>query len=123
MREIRRHATTSRRSSAVVYNGMAFIGGQTAEDRTLDIRGQTRQVLAKIDRLLAEAGTSKSRLLSVQIWLKDITHDFAGMNEIWDTWTAPGNAPTRATVQCALGLPEILIEVIVTAAVDEAEVE
>ena len=122
MREIRRYATTSRRSSAVVYNGMAFIGGQTAEDRTLDIRGQTRQVLAKIDTLLAEAGTSKSRLLSAQIWLKDITNDFAGMNEIWDAWTAPGNAPTRATVQCALGLPEILIEIIVTAAVDDAEV-
>lgn len=122
MKEIRRHATTSRRSSAVVYNGMVFVGGQTAEDRTLDIRGQTRQVLAKIDKLLAEAGTNKSRLLSAQIWLKDITHDFAGMNEIWDAWTAPGNAPTRATVQCTLGLPEILIEVIVTAAVDEADV-
>lgn len=57
---------------APVYNGMAFTGGQTAEDCTLDIRGQPRQVLARIDRLLAEAGTSKSRLLNAQIWLKDI---------------------------------------------------
>ena len=122
MKEIRRHATTARRSSAVVYNGMVFVGGQTAEDRTLDIRGQTRQVLAKIDRLLAEAGTDKSRLLRAQIWLKDIGNDFAGMNEIWDAWTAPGNSPTRAPVQCALGLPEILIEIIVTAAVDAADV-
>lgn len=116
MSAIRRIATTPRRSSVAIYNGMVFIGGQVAADRTQDIRGQTRQVLAKIDTLLAEAGTDKSRLLTTQIWIQDIKRDFAGMNEIWDAWTAPGASSARATAQCVLGLPEILIEIVVTAA-------
>ena len=120
MSEIRRIATTQRRSSAVICNGMVFVGGQVADDRSQDIRGQTRQVLAKIDQFLAEAGTDKSRLLTAQIWIQDITNDFAGMNEVWDAWTSPGAAPTRATAQCVLGLPEILIELVVTAAVRDA---
>ncbi len=119
MREIRRIATTQRRSSVVIYNGMVFIGGQVADDRTQDIRGQTRQILNKIDRFLAEAGTDKSRLLTTQIWIQNIDNDFAGMNEIWDAWTSPGATSTRATAQCVLGLPEILIEIVVTAAVKE----
>lgn len=117
MNEIRRIATTQRRSSVVIYNGMVFIGGQVAEDRSQDIRGQTRQILARIDKFLAEAGTDKSRLLTTQIWIQDIKNDFAGMNEVWDAWAAPGASSTRATAQCVLGLPEILIEIVATAAV------
>ena len=117
MSDITRIATDKRRSRAVVYNGMVFVGGQTADDRTQDIRGQTQQTLAKIDRFLAEAGTEKSRLLTAQIWIKDIQSDFAGMNEIWDNWTASGSAPTRATAQCVMGAPDVLVEIIVTAAV------
>jgi enamine deaminase RidA (YjgF/YER057c/UK114 family) len=117
MSEITRIATDRRRSRAVVYNGMVFVGGQTADDRSQDIRGQTRQTLAKIEKFLAEAGTDKSRLLTAQIWIKDLACDFAGMNEVWDAWTAPGAAPTRATAQCEMGAPDILVEIIVTAAV------
>ena len=117
MSDITRIATDVRRSRAVVYNGMVFVGGQTADDRKADIRGQTRQTLAKIERFLAEAGTDKSRLLTAQIWIKDIGRDFAGMNEVWDAWTAPGAAPTRATAQCEMAAPDILVEIIVTAAV------
>lgn len=117
MSDIKRIATDTRRSRAVVYNNIVFIGGQTADDRSQDIRGQTRQTLAKIDNFLAAAGTGKQRLLTAQIWLKDIERDFAGMNEIWDAWTAPGAAPTRATAQCQLASPEVLVEIIVTAAV------
>lgn len=117
MTEINRIATDKRRSRAVVYNGMVFVGGQTADDRSQDIRGQTLQALAKIEKFLADAGTDKSRLLTAQIWIKDLAKDFAGMNEIWDAWTAPGAAPTRATAQCEMGAPDVLVEIIVTAAV------
>jgi len=117
MTDIVRIATDKRRSRAVVYNGMVFVGGQTADDRSQDIRGQTRQTLAKIEGFLAEAGTDKSRLLTAQIWIKDLARDFAGMNEIWDAWTASGAAPTRATAQCEMGAQDILVEIIVTAAV------
>ncbi|HUP07983.1 MAG TPA: RidA family protein [Caldimonas sp.] len=117
MAGITRIATDKRRSRAVVYNGMVFVGGQTADDRSQDIRGQTLQTLAKIDKFLAEAGTDKSRLLTAQIWIKDLERDFAAMNEIWDAWTSPGAAPTRATAQCEMGAPDVLVEVIVTAAV------
>ena len=117
MNDITRIATDARRSRAVVYNGMVFVGGQTADDRSQDIRGQTRQTLAKIEKFLAGAGTDKSRLLTAQIWIKDLARDFAGMNEVWDAWTAPGAAPTRATAQCEMGAPDILVEIIVTAAV------
>lgn len=116
MADIQRIATDTRRSRAVVYNGMVFVGGQTADDRSQDIQGQTRQTLAKIEKFLAEAGTEKSRLLTAQIWLKNIERDFDGMNEIWDAWTAPNAASTRATAQCEMGDPNILVEIIVTAA-------
>jgi enamine deaminase RidA (YjgF/YER057c/UK114 family) len=117
MNDIKRIATDKRRSRAVVYNGIVFVGGQTADDRTADIRGQTQQTLAKIEAFLAEAGTDKSKLLTAQIWIKDIEKDFAGMNAIWDAWTAQGAAPTRATAQCDMGAPDVLVEIIVTAAV------
>jgi enamine deaminase RidA (YjgF/YER057c/UK114 family) len=117
MNDITRMTTSKRASFIVVHNGTVYVAGITPEDRSQDIRGQTKQVLAKIDRLLAEAGTDKSRLLTAQIWVKDIKNDFAGMNEIWDAWTAPGAAPTRATAQCDMAAPEILVEIIVTAAV------
>ena len=116
MGEIVRIDTRPRGSRVVIYNGIVFVGGNTADDRTLDIRGQTQQVLAKIDARLAEAGTDKSRLLTAQIWLKDIADDFAGMNEIWDAWTALGSAPTRATAQCLMASPQVLVEIVVTAA-------
>ena len=116
MSNIVRITTNARRGRAVVYNGVIFLGGQTADDRSQDIKGQTKQALDKIDRVLAQAGTNKSRLLSVQIWIKDIAKDFAGMNEIWDAWIVPNSAPARATAQCQLGSAEVLVEIIATAA-------
>lgn len=117
MTDIVRIDTDKRRSRAVIYNGMVFIGGQTADDRSQDIRGQTQQTLAKIEAFLAQAGTDKSRLLTAQIWIKDIARDFEAMNEVWNAWTAPDAAPTRATAQCEMGAPDVLVEIIVTAAV------
>ena len=116
MSEIIRIETNQRMSRVVSYNGMVWIGGMTADDTTLDIRGQTRQVLEKIDRYLAQAGTDKSKMLSVEIWLKDIERDFSGMNEIWDAWVPAGAAPARATGESKLARSALLVEIIVTAA-------
>lgn len=121
MNTISRIVTNPRRGRAVVHNGVVYVGGQTADDKVDDVRSQTAQTLAKIDRVLAEAGTDRSRLLSVQIWLRDITRDFAGLNEVWDAWIDPNHAPARATAQCAMASAGTLIEIIVTASVDQLQ--
>lgn len=115
MSDIIRIDSNQRMSRVVKAAGLVFVGGQTAGDRTQDVKGQTAQVLAKIDSFLAQAGIDKTRLVSAQIWLADIARDFAGMNEVWDAWVAPGCAPTRATVQSALAAPDLLVEITVTA--------
>jgi enamine deaminase RidA (YjgF/YER057c/UK114 family) len=114
--DIVRIVTNPRRGRALIYNGVLYVGGQAADDRRLDARGQTAQALAKLDKVLAEAGTDKSRLLTAQIWLKDIA-DFAAMNDAWDAWVDVATAPARATAQCELAAPDALVEIIVTAAV------
>jgi enamine deaminase RidA (YjgF/YER057c/UK114 family) len=116
MSDIKRIHPATRMSRAVVYNGTVSIGGQTADDRSQDVAGQTRQVLAKIDGYLAEAGIDKTRLLTAQIWLRDIESDFASMNSVWDAWVAPDCAPTRATVEAKLAAPDLRVEISVTAA-------
>lgn len=115
MSDIVRLESNQRMSRVVKAAGLVFVGGQTSNDKTPDIKVQTQQVLAKIDAFLAQAGIDKTRLVSAQIWLADIARDFAGMNEVWDAWVAPGCAPTRATVQSALAAPELLVEITVTA--------
>ena len=81
-----------------------------------DVTDQTRQILAAIDGLLAEAGTDKTKLLTANIWLADIA-DFAVMNTAWDKWVSPGNTPARATVESKLAGPEYRVEIQVTAAI------
>ncbi len=116
MSKIERLGANSRLSRAVIFNGMVFLSGQAADDRSQDFRGQLAQTLEKIDRCLAEAGTDKSQLLSAQIWMKDIGKNFAELNEVWSAWVDPACTPTRATAQCEMALPEILVEIVVTAA-------
>jgi enamine deaminase RidA (YjgF/YER057c/UK114 family) len=99
-----------RMSQAVVHGDTVYLAGQVADDPSADVAGQTGQILAKIDALLAEAGTDKSRILSVNIWLSDIS-TFGAMNRVWDAWVAPGAAPARATVQSALAAPQFLVEI------------
>jgi enamine deaminase RidA (YjgF/YER057c/UK114 family) len=120
MTEIRRIVTNRRRGRAVVYNGLIFVGGQAADDRSQDIRGQTKQALEKIDKVLADAGSDKTRILSAQIWLQNIARDFAGMNEIWDAWIGSDASPARATAQCEMGAPDVLVEIIITAAASKS---
>ena len=117
MNDIVRITTNTGRGRAVIYNGIAFFGGHVADDRTQDIAGQVTQALAKLDKSLALAGTDKTRLLSAQIWLKDIARDFAVMNEVWDAWISPDVFPARASAQCPMGAADVLVEIIVTAAV------
>ncbi|MEN3363052.1 MAG: hypothetical protein V7606_326 [Burkholderiales bacterium] len=102
-------------SEAAIYNGTVYLAGQIAEDTTQNIGGQTREVLGHIDRLLAESGSDKSRILMCQIFLADIK-DFDGMNAAWNDWVAAGHTPPRATVEAKLAKPEWLVEIIVTAA-------
>jgi enamine deaminase RidA (YjgF/YER057c/UK114 family) len=94
---------------------VVYLAGQIADDTTQNIDGQTREVLAHVDRLLGEAGSDKSRILMCQIFLADIK-DIAAMNAVWDDWAPPGHTPPRATVQAMLARPELLVEVVVSAA-------
>ncbi|MDE1179391.1 RidA family protein [Paraburkholderia sp.] len=115
MSDIVRIETNQRMSRVVKAAGLVFVGGQTSNDRTPDVKLQTQQVLDKIDGFLEQAGIDKTRLVSAQVWLADIERDFAGMNAVWDAWVAPGCAPTRATVQAKLASTELLVEIAVIA--------
>lgn len=104
-----------RLSEMTIHNGTVYLAGQVPEDASLDIEGQTRQVLAAIDALLARAGTDKTKLLMVQIFIADMA-DFEGMNRAWDAWVPAGHTPPRATVQAALANPAWRVEIVATAA-------
>lgn len=113
---IQRFDTGPRMSEMTVHNGVAYLAGQVAEDASLDIAGQTREVLAQIDALLARAGSDRSKILRAQIFLADLA-DFPAMNAVWEAWVVPGHTPARATVQAALANPQWKVEIVVTAAV------
>ncbi|MGH8418558.1 MAG: RidA family protein [Pseudomonas sp.] len=113
---VQRQLTNERMSQIVIHNGTVYLAGQVGDDMTAGIEQQTREVLDNIERLLDLAGTDKSRILSVTIYLKDIDAHFAGMNSVWDTWLPKGVAPARATVEAKLCEPQILVELSVTAA-------
>lgn len=113
---IRRIKPGPRMSGAVVHGNTVYLAGLTADDATQDVIGQTRQILAKIDELLAEAGSDKSKILSANIWLTDIG-TWGQMNEAWDAWVSPGNTPARATVETRLARPGLSVEIMVQAAV------
>jgi enamine deaminase RidA (YjgF/YER057c/UK114 family) len=104
-----------RMSQAVVYGNLVYLAGQVADDSSTDVADQTRQILAKIDNLLAEAGTDKSRLISASVWLSDIS-TFDEMNAVWDAWVTPGNPPARACVESRLARPQLKVEIMVIAA-------
>lgn len=113
---IRRLHTETRYSEVVIHQGVAYLSGQLAEDLSGDIRQQTQETLASIDRLLVEAGTDRRHLLSALIHLRDIQGDYAGMNEVWDAWLPTGCAPVRTTVEARLYAPEVRVEITVVAA-------
>lgn len=112
---ITRIETGPRMSKAVVHGNTVYLAGIVADDTSADAAGQTRQILAEIDRLLGLAGSDKSKILKTNIWLADMK-DFPAMNSVWDGWVSPGNTPARATVQSALATPAYKVEIMVTAA-------
>jgi len=114
---IKRLQAGKRMSQAVIHNGTVYLAGQVASDPGKDVGEQTRQVLATIDSLLAEAGSDKTRLLSATIYLTDMIN-FPAMNAAWDAWVVAGSTPARATVEAALADPKYLVEIMVTAAAD-----
>lgn len=113
---IQRFEVGSRFSEVAVHNGVAYLAGQVPFDSQADAYGQTQQVLAEIDKWLAQAGTDKSQILMAQIYLADMS-DYAEMNRAWDEWVVENNAPPRACVEAKLADPAWKVEIVVTAAV------
>ena len=112
---IKRLHVGPRLSEAAIHGGVVYLAGQVAEDPSQDITGQTQQVLAAVDRLLAEADSEKSCILQATIYLRTMA-DFPGMNAVWDKWVVHGHTPPRATVEASLAKPEYLVEIKVVAA-------
>lgn len=112
---VQRFDVGTRLSEMAVHNGVCYLAGQVAADGSQDITGQATQVLASIDALLARAGTDKSKLLMVQIFIKDLA-DFPALNAVWEAWLPAGSAPPRATVKADMAKPEWRVEMVVTAA-------
>ena len=112
---IQRFHVGPRLSDMAVHNGTIYLAGQVADDTSQDMAGQTKQILATIDKLLAEAGSDKTRILSTTIYVTDMA-EFPAMNEAWDAWVVPGATPPRATVEAKLAKPAYKVEIQVIAA-------
>ena len=113
---IKRMHVGDRMSQIVVHGDTVYLAGQVAVNAPAAPAGdQTKDILATIDKLLAEAGTDKSKLLSATIWLADM-RDFDAMNEVWDAWVAPGETPARACIEARLAFTKFTVEIMVTAA-------
>lgn len=114
MSEIIRSRTSQRMSQIVVHGDSIYLAGQVGTAGA-SVAQQTRDCLDKIDALLAEAGSDKTRILQTVIWLADMK-DFAEMNAVWDAWVPEGHAPARACGEAKLAREDFLVELIVTAA-------
>ncbi len=112
---IERHNASERMSQAVRHGGLIYLAGQVAADTEGDIAAQTTSVLGKIDALLGEMNATRANVLSATIYLASMEY-FAGMNEVWDMWFAPGEAPARTCVEAKLARPTVLVEITVIAA-------
>ena len=118
MPAIVRMGTTERMSKIVVHKNTIYLCGQVADNGDASIGPQTENMLAKVEKLLGQAGSGKENILSATIYLRDIK-DFAGMNAVWDKWIPEGHAPARACVEARLARPDLLVEVSVVAAQDD----
>lgn len=118
MNIIRKGTQRKRMSKIVIHNNTVYLCGQVAEDADADIREQTRTMLAKVDDLLAQAGSDREHILSATIYIRDMEY-FADMNEVWDAWVIEGHSPARACIAAHMARPELLVEISVIAAVKE----
>ena len=112
---IQRFHVGPRLSDMAVHNGTIYLAGQVADDTSQDMAGQTKQILATIDKLLMEAGSDKTRILSTTIYVTDMA-EFPAMNAAWDAWVAAGATPPRATVEAKLAKPAYKVEIQIIAA-------
>jgi enamine deaminase RidA (YjgF/YER057c/UK114 family) len=112
---IKRHQPGKLLSNAVEYNGVVYLAGMVADNLDRDVRGQTEEILNKIDAALAALGTNKSKMLSANIWVSDIRHRDQ-MNLAWLAWMDPANPPARATVEAKMADPRVLVEIMSTCA-------
>jgi len=113
---IQRHNVGKRLSEIVVHGNTVYLAGEVPDDTTKDITGQTEEVLAKIEKLLHQVGSDKTKLLWAQIFLPDMK-DFPAMNAVWEKWVAPGQTPARATIEAALANPAYKVEIMCVAAI------
>lgn len=120
MTKIKCYGRNSRLSRAVVYAGIAYFSGLTANDRNGDIRAQTREILAKADTLFKEVGASRASILNAMIFMRDLD-GFQEMNAVWEEWIDRDCPPARSTVECRLAAVDVAIEIQFTAAVLELE--
>ena len=112
---ISRHDSTAILSQAVEHGNTVYLAGVVAKNLKNDVKGQTKEVLDEIDRLLAKCGSNKSKVLTATIWVTDIRNR-AAMNEVWTAWVDPRNMPARACVEAKLADPNALVEIMVVAA-------
>ena len=112
---VQRLHVTSRYCEVAISGNLINLAGQLADDTSVDVSGQTQQTLDNIDRLLADAGTDKTHILTGLICLKDIEKVYAAMNEVWDRWITEGHPPARTCVESKLYAPDVLVEMTVTA--------
>ncbi|GBQ31228.1 RidA family protein [Gluconacetobacter azotocaptans] len=116
MTSVTRIQSGPRMSQAVIHGDTIYLAGQVALDAPgQPVAAQTADILARIDTLLAEAGSDKTKLLTATIWLADMT-DFDEMNAIWDAWVIPGATPARACVESRLAAPQFTVEIGIVAA-------
>jgi enamine deaminase RidA (YjgF/YER057c/UK114 family) len=109
---ITRTELDTRMSQSVVHGDTIYLAGQVGSGA--DVTAQTKDMLSEVDRLLADAGSNKSQILTATVWLADIAH-IADMNAVWDAWIDPKNPPARACVEARLATPDYLVEVMITA--------
>ena len=113
---LERKHTNQRMSQIVIHGDTVYLAGQVAQDAAGEPAGaQMKNILERIDGFLGEAGSDKSKILSVTIWLADM-RDFDAINEVWDAWVSPGNTPCRACVEATLAAPQYQVEIMVIAA-------
>ena len=112
---VQRHDSSGILSLAVEHGNTVYLAGVVAKKLEQDVKGQTKEILDEIDRLLAKCGTNKSKVLQATIWVTDIRNR-APMNEVWSAWTDPKNLPARACIEAKLADPRALVEIMVTAA-------
>lgn len=117
MSTITRMETAERMSKIVVHNGTVYLCGQVGADKgeQLSMTRQTENMLARVDSLLEQAGSSRELMLSATIYVRDMK-DFPEMNAVWDNWVPAGHAPARACVEARMARPDLLVEVTVIAA-------